>query len=87
MKHKIGLIGCGTVGQGLLEILDRKAAALRERHGFEATVVAISDKLKGSVLAPDGLDIKAVLGVLGAGKTLDAYPGGKGPAARSTPWI
>jgi homoserine dehydrogenase len=80
MTHKLGLIGCGTVGQGLLEILDRKAAALRDQHGFEAKVVAISDKLKGSVLAPDGLDIKAVLGVLGAGKTLDAYPGGMSPA-------
>ena len=85
MKHKIGLIGCGTVGQGLLEILDRKASVLRERHGFEAKVVAISDKLKGSVLDPDGLDIKALLGVLGAGKTLDAYPGGKGPAAALDP--
>ncbi|MBN2206467.1 MAG: homoserine dehydrogenase [Candidatus Aminicenantes bacterium] len=85
MTHKIGLVGCGTVGQGLLEILDRKAAELRDKHGFEAKVVAISDKLKGSVLAPDGVDIKAVLTVLGAGKTLDAYPGGKGPADTPDP--
>lgn len=80
MEHKIGLIGCGTVGQGLLEILDRKGPELRERYGFEARVVAISDKIKGSVLAPDGLAIPKLLEFLGAGKTLDAYPGGSRPA-------
>jgi homoserine dehydrogenase len=80
MEHKIGLIGCGTVGQGLLDILERKAGELRENQGFEAKVVAISDKLKGSVLAPDGLSLPKVLEILGAGKTLDAYPGGSRPA-------
>ena len=85
MEYKIGLIGCGTVGQGLLEILVKKAGELRERNGFEARIVAVSDKLKGSVLAPDGLDIPKVLEILGAGKTLDAYPGGSGPAAAIDP--
>ena len=85
MEYKIGLIGCGTVGQGLLEILVKKAGELRERNGFEARIVAVSDKLKGSVLAPDGLDIPKVLEILGAGKTLDAYPGGSGPSAAVDP--
>ena len=74
MEHRIGLIGCGTVGQGLLEILHRKRDDLRDALGFEAKVVAISDKLKGSLLVPDGIDIPELLAVLGRGGTLADYP-------------
>ena len=73
MEHKLGLIGCGTVGQGLLQILHEKRDYLRDAFGFEAKVVAISDKLKGSLLVPEGIDIPEVLAVLGAGQTLDKY--------------
>ena len=34
MEYRIGLIGCGTVGQGLLEILDKKREFLRDACGF-----------------------------------------------------
>ena len=64
MEHKLALIGCGTVGQGLLQILHDKKAYLRDAFGFEARVVAISDKLKGSLLVPEGIDIPALLEVL-----------------------
>jgi homoserine dehydrogenase len=74
MEHKIGLIGCGVVGQGLLQILHDKREYLRDAYGFEAKVVAICDKLRGSLLVPEGIDIPAVLEVLGAGKDLSAYP-------------
>jgi homoserine dehydrogenase len=74
MEHKIGLVGCGTVGQGLLQILHEKKDHLRDAFGFEARVVAIADKLKGTLLVPDGIDIPAVLELLGQGKTLAAYP-------------
>jgi homoserine dehydrogenase len=73
MEHRIGLIGCGTVGQGLLEILDKKREFLRDAYGFEARVVAISDKIRGSLLVPEGIDIPAVLGVLGRGGNLADY--------------
>ena len=52
MEHKIGLIGCGTVGQGLLRILHDKKDFLRDTFGFEARVVAISDKIKGHAPPP-----------------------------------
>ena len=81
MKYKIGLIGCGTVGQGFMEILDKKAADLKKRFGFEAKIVAITDKLKGTLLSPKGIDIKKVLGLLGQGKTLADYSPGKKPLA------
>jgi homoserine dehydrogenase len=77
MEYRIMLIGCGTVGQGLLEIIDRKAEQLLDLHKFEPKVVAITDKLKGSVLAPDGLNIKKVLNLLKEGKKLNDYDGQK----------
>jgi len=76
MKYRIGLVGCGVVGRGFLEILAAKAENLKAKHGFEAKIVAIVDKLKGTAVAPAGIDIKKVLRHLGAGKSLDDY----GPA-------
>ena len=74
MEHRIGLIGCGTVGQGLLGILHEKRDFLRDAFGFEAKVVAITDKIKGTLIAPEGIDIPAVLALLGQGKGLADYP-------------
>lgn len=74
MEHRIGLIGCGTVGQGLLQILHDKKDHLRDVYGFEAKVVAIADKLKGTLIVPEGIDIPAVLDLLGAGRGLAEYP-------------
>ena len=81
MKYKIGLVGCGTVGQGLLEILATKGEALKRDFGFEAKVVAITDKIKGTATAPGGLDIKRILALLSQGKTLADYKAGKKTAA------
>ena len=80
MEIKIGLIGCGTVGRGLLEILERKRAYLKDAFHFEARLVAISDKLKGSLLIPDGIDIAKVLVLLEAGRRIDEYPDKPEPA-------
>jgi homoserine dehydrogenase len=73
MELKIGLVGCGTVGQGLLEILDRKREYLRDSYNFEPKIVAITDKLKGSILVPEGLDIRKLLALLAGGKRIDEY--------------
>ena len=73
MELKIGLVGCGTVGQGLLEILDRKRDYLKDAYGFEPRIVAIADKLKGSILVPEGLDIRKLLALLARGKRVDEY--------------
>jgi homoserine dehydrogenase len=78
MKYRIGLVGCGTVGQGLLEILGKKANSLKKDFGFEAKVVFITDKLKGTLMAPKGIDIQRTLALLAHGKTLTARnPGNK----------
>jgi homoserine dehydrogenase len=80
MEIKIGLIGCGTVGRGLLEILERKRAYLKDAFHFEARLVAISDKLKGSLLIPEGINIAKVLALLEAGRRIDEYPDKPEPA-------
>ena len=73
MKYRIGLVGCGVVGRGFLEILAGKAEEIKARHGFEAKVVAITDKLKGTVIAPAGIDLKKTLKLLETGQTLNDY--------------
>ena len=78
MKHKVALIGFGTVGQGLAEILQARATALEVNSGVTFVVVAVSDLLKGSVYQPDGLDLGLLLDLARRGERLDAYPDGPG---------
>ena len=78
MTHKIALIGFGTVGQGLAEILRDKADVLRDTLGFEARVVAVADLLKGAVYHPDGLDVAKLLEVVQTTGKLDGYPDSPG---------
>ena len=44
-RIRIGLIGCGVVGQGVLELLHRQSAALANRYGvrIEVTHIAVRD--------------------------------------------
>ena len=74
MTHKLALIGFGTVGQGLAEILQQKGAALRENLGFAGQIVAVCTLSKGSLYHPDGLDLDHLLRVVNeTGKFAD-YP-------------
>lgn len=45
---RIGLVGCGTVGRGLLEMIDRQRAAVAERYGvrFRVSKIAVRDLTK-----------------------------------------
>jgi homoserine dehydrogenase len=61
MKHRIALVGFGTVGQGLVEILLEKRDALEKRYGFEFDIVGISDIAYGTVYNPNGLNIAEML--------------------------
>jgi len=75
MKIKIALIGFGTVGQGLCEILLSKEDYLNSKYGFKASIVAISDVMKGAVYCTDGLDIQQCLDLAQDGKSLEEYGG------------
>ena len=61
MKQRIALVGFGTVGQGLVEILLRKREELKAQYGYECTIVGISDIAWGTAYNPDGLDMNAML--------------------------
>ena len=40
-KLKIGLLGCGTVGRGFVELVDRSNALIRQRSGVELRITRI----------------------------------------------
>jgi len=73
MLYKIGLIGCGTVGQGFLEILNEKKEFLKKNYNFEAKIVAISDKLKGSIIEPEGINLTKLLDIINKGERIESY--------------
>ncbi|MBE9481374.1 MAG: homoserine dehydrogenase [Bacteroidetes bacterium] len=61
MKHKIAILGFGTVGQGISEILLNKKEYLKDKYDFEYDIVAVADFVYGNVYNPDGLDIPLML--------------------------
>jgi len=76
MHFKLAFIGFGVVGQGLTEILMEKKNWLTEKYGFNYTIVAISDIMKGSIYDKNGLDMTKILDLVKKGKKLDDYPTG-----------
>ncbi len=72
---KLLLLGFGTVGQGLAELLIDKETELQKAYGLEIQVVGISDMLKGSVHDPKGIDLRAALDLAKAGKMISELPG------------
>ena len=70
-KQRIAIIGFGTVGQGLLEILQSKRNHLKQSYGYDFDIVAISDQRFGSVYNEKGLDVSLVLEQAGKGENLE----------------
>ena len=74
MEFKLAFIGFGVVGQGLAEILVQDKEKLKNDQNFEFKVVAISDKLKGSICNEKGLDLSKILSIVKEKKSLETYP-------------
>jgi homoserine dehydrogenase len=74
---KLALIGFGTVGQGLAELLRDRAADLRDRYGFSPALVAVATGRHGTLCCPAGMDADALLRAAARG-SLDHYPGAPG---------
>lgn len=64
------LVGFGTVGQGFSELLLEKKELLASDLGLNFQVVGISDKLKGSITDPKGIDLQKALETVKSGKSL-----------------
>jgi len=73
---RICFIGWGVVGQGLSEILLEQENELRQKYGFHFKVVAIADKLKGSVYDENGLDLAKLLKLVKETGKISEYPEG-----------
>jgi homoserine dehydrogenase len=69
--QKLAIIGFGTVGQGLLEILKNKKNKLKQENNYDYKVVAIADNRFGSVYNPNGLDIDLLLSQVAKGESLE----------------
>jgi homoserine dehydrogenase len=56
---RIGMVGCGTVGRGLLEMIDRQRAAVADRYGvrFRVTKIAVRDVNKDRGVRAAGVPI------------------------------
>lgn len=78
MPHKLALIGFGTVGQGLAEILRNKGNDLRQRLNLDLQIVAVATLTHGSLYHPDGLNIDQLLAAKSNGGTLADYPDSPG---------
>lgn len=61
MKQRLALIGFGTVGQGISEILLSKKEFLRQKYNFDFDIVAVADFAYGNCYNPGGLDIPLML--------------------------
>ncbi|GAA6735139.1 homoserine dehydrogenase [Thermus oshimai] len=77
MEQKLAIIGFGTVGQGLVELLLEKGQEL-QRLGLEFRVVAVSDLARGGLYCPRGLDLQTLLDVTRRTGSFAAYPDGPG---------
>jgi homoserine dehydrogenase len=76
MNMKIALIGFGLVGQSFVKILKNKQRKLLDAYSFDGHLVAVSDKLKGSVMDLKGLDPGELLKIVGETGSIEGYPGG-----------
>jgi homoserine dehydrogenase len=61
MKQHIAIIGFGTVGQGIAEILLRKKDFLKDKYDYEFTIVGIADAIYGNCYNPRGLNVTLML--------------------------
>ena len=58
---KLCFIGFGNVGQKVSELLLDKKGWLSETYGREVLVTGIAGRSKGSLVDPDGIDLKEAL--------------------------
>lgn len=73
MILRLAMIGFGNVGQEFARLLMAKRDWLLKRKGLDIEVIAIADKIKGSVLADKALDLERVLKELNDHGNLRGY--------------
>jgi homoserine dehydrogenase len=78
MKHlRLTIIGFGTVGQGLAELLATKKALLKQDFGLEVTLISVANSRHGFIYREGGLNIPTLLELAAARRPLTDHPGVK----------
>jgi homoserine dehydrogenase len=72
---RVWLVGFGTVGQWLARALDASAERLAARYGIRAAVVGLANARDGFVYDPNGLELRSMLGLASAGRSIAEQPG------------
>ena len=68
---KLCMIGFGNVGQKVSELLLDKKDWLRETYDYDVIVTGIAGRSKGSLVDPDGIDLKEALAQIKANGRFD----------------
>jgi homoserine dehydrogenase len=71
----VWVVGCGTVGQWLLDAVHSQGERLADRYGARFSVVGLANARDGFVYDERGLDVPAMLDLVGGGKSLAEQPG------------
>jgi homoserine dehydrogenase len=74
-RLRLSIIGFGTVGQGLAELLSAKSALLRQEFDLDIALVSIANARSGFIYREDGLDIPTLLQLAASQSPLTAHPG------------
>ncbi|MEA3287704.1 MAG: homoserine dehydrogenase [Candidatus Marinimicrobia bacterium] len=61
IKHRIALVGFGTVAQGLCHILHKKRTELLEQHDFDFKIVSVTTRSRGTMYHSQGLNLSDLL--------------------------
>jgi len=78
MKHlRLSIIGFGTVGQGLAELLATKRALLKQDYGLTVTLVSVANARHGFIYRDEGLDIPTLLELAATGRPLSEHAGAR----------
>jgi homoserine dehydrogenase len=71
---RLSIIGFGTVGQGLAELLARKEHLLKQEYGLDVRLVSVANARHGFIYRDEGLDIPTLLELVASRKPLTEYP-------------
>lgn len=72
---RLSIIGFGTVGQGLAELVASKQKLLRERYDLDVTLVSVANSRSGFIYREEGLDIPLLLELAARRRPLTDHPG------------
>ncbi len=70
---RLSIIGFGTVGQGLAELLARKETLLKRDYGLDVRLVSVANARHGFIYRDEGLDIPTLLELVANRRPLAEY--------------